>query len=153
MNTRIKKIRQLAKMTQEQFANAISVKAASVSMWESGARNPTDMAINSICREFMVNEEWLRSGKGDMFVADSTSELDKILLDSNATPQTCAIIRKYLTLPKETQDKVYNFVKEIFEGEKQKEPETQAEPRKYMTDEELHEEMDRQLALEKKKPM
>lgn len=37
-------------------------------MWESGKRNVPDSSILSIVREFHVNETWLRTGEGEMFL-------------------------------------------------------------------------------------
>lgn len=43
------------------------MKQNSIALIESGKRNLSSQAILGICREFNVNEEWLRTGQGEMF--------------------------------------------------------------------------------------
>ena len=62
MNKRIKKIRQNAGMTQREFADRIGVSRNTIAAYETDARVPIDAIIVSICREFNVNEDWLRTG-------------------------------------------------------------------------------------------
>lgn len=68
MKDRIKKIRKAVKLTQVQFGEKIGVKGNTVTNYESGLRTPTDAVIKSICREFNVDENWLRTGEGEMFL-------------------------------------------------------------------------------------
>lgn len=56
------------------FANRINVSSGFVSQLCSGASQPSDRTIYDICREFRVNEEWLRTGKGEMFTSLSRDE-------------------------------------------------------------------------------
>ncbi len=74
MNERIKKIRKNLDLTQHEFAEKIGLKQNSIALIESGKRNISDRSILSICREFKVNEIWLRTGDGDMFEELSQSE-------------------------------------------------------------------------------
>lgn len=67
MNERIKLIRKEAKLSQEEFGNRIRITKSSVSLLESGRNNPSEQTIRLICREFSINEEWLRTGEGEMF--------------------------------------------------------------------------------------
>ncbi len=66
MKNRIKQIRKENGMTQVEFGGKIGVKGNTVTNYETGLRNPTDAVILSICREFNINEAWLRTGIGDM---------------------------------------------------------------------------------------
>lgn len=68
MKNRIKELRKSLNLNQTEFGEKIGVKQGSVASYESGARMPLDTVINSICREFNVNEEWLRNGTGEMFI-------------------------------------------------------------------------------------
>lgn len=68
MNDRIRKLRRALDLTQDKFGSRISVKGNTVAQWESGRNEPPDTAISFICKEFNVNEEWLRTGSGDMFL-------------------------------------------------------------------------------------
>lgn len=52
------------KISQEELGNKIGVSRFSISNYESGKRNITDRVISDICREFNVNEVWLRTGEG-----------------------------------------------------------------------------------------
>lgn len=66
MNTRIKELRSELKMTQETFGARIGLKRNSIAQIELGTRAPSNQVIIAICREFDVNELWLRTGEGDM---------------------------------------------------------------------------------------
>ena len=55
-------------LTQEKFANRLSMKRNTIANYEIGRNEPIDAVISLMCREFNVNEEWLRTGEGDMFV-------------------------------------------------------------------------------------
>lgn len=71
MNERIKSLRKELGLTQKGFAEKIKVAPNSIARYELGDRNPSDAIINSICREFNVNEEWLRTGQGEKFNLDT----------------------------------------------------------------------------------
>lgn len=67
MNNRIKELRKELGISGEKFGEKIGVKKAAISKIESGVVGLSDSNILAICREFNVNEEWLRSGTGEMF--------------------------------------------------------------------------------------
>lgn len=74
MNERLKKLRKALDMTQQAFSDKLGVKRNTVGQWEIGRNEPSDAIIFSICREFNVNENWLRTGEGDMFMELSRDE-------------------------------------------------------------------------------
>lgn len=74
MNERIKELRKFLNLTQQDFADKIGIKRNTISTYEIGRNEPIDAVISLICREFNVNEEWLRFGKGDMFFEVSRDE-------------------------------------------------------------------------------
>ena len=55
-------------MTQQEFAEKLGIKRSTMATYESGRNEPIDAVISLICREFDVNEEWLRTGEGEMFI-------------------------------------------------------------------------------------
>ena len=74
MNHRIKKVRKSLGLTQKDFAERIGLKQNSIAVIEIGERNPSNQSILSICREFDVNEHWLRTGEGEMFLPKSLDD-------------------------------------------------------------------------------
>ena len=69
MNERVKELRKKLGLSGEKFGERIGIRRSAVSNLESGRNNLTEQMIISICREFNVNEEWLRHGTGDMFIS------------------------------------------------------------------------------------
>lgn len=67
MNERIKDLRKSLGLTQLEFGEQVGVKANTIGNYEIGLRTPSDAVIRAICREFNVNEDWLRTGEGEMF--------------------------------------------------------------------------------------
>lgn len=73
LNERIKKVRKALDLTQQEFGKKIGMKQNTIALIEGG-RNTSDQTIFAICREFNVNETWLRTGEGDMFVPMSRDD-------------------------------------------------------------------------------
>ena len=84
LNERLKKLRKTLDMTQQAFADKLGVKRNTVGQWECGVNPLTDQTVVSICREFNVNENWLRTGEGDMFTEMSR---DCLLYTSDAADE------------------------------------------------------------------
>ena len=74
MNERIALVRKSLGLTQEKFAEQVGLSRNFMWMIESGTRIPSDRTISDICREFNVNETWLRTGEGEMFNQITRSE-------------------------------------------------------------------------------
>ena len=77
MNERLKKLRKTLDLTQQKFADRLGVKRNTVGQWECGINAITDQVVFSICREFGVNENWLRTGDGEMF--EELTEQQKLM--------------------------------------------------------------------------
>ena len=67
MNERIKKIRNSLNISQTDFAQKLSVSRSAICKMESGENYPSEQTIKLICNEFSVNEDWLRTGNGEIF--------------------------------------------------------------------------------------
>ena len=74
MRERLKELRAALNINQVALAKRIGVSRAAISRLEGGSNNFTNQMIASICREFGVNEEWFRTGNGDMFEEMSRAE-------------------------------------------------------------------------------
>ena len=74
MNERIKSLRKYLNMTQDDFSKQIGLSRNSIAQVEIGTKTPSERTISDICREFDVNEEWLRNGTGEMLVQKSKDE-------------------------------------------------------------------------------
>lgn len=77
---RIKEVRKRAGERQSQFAENLGVKEATVTSWETGARNPSEAVMINICNKYNVNEEWLRTGDGEMSVPITRDEEIEIFI-------------------------------------------------------------------------
>lgn len=74
LNERISAIIEAKGIKKTAFAEKLNVSQAFVSQLCSGIKQPSDRTIADICREFNVNETWLRTGEGEMFVQRSRDE-------------------------------------------------------------------------------
>lgn len=68
MNERLKELRITLKMNQEEFGKWLGISKSGISDIESGRRKVTDQHILMLCSNHDVNEEWLRTGNGEMFI-------------------------------------------------------------------------------------
>ena len=81
-NERVKELRKSLGLTQEKFGERVGLKKSAISQIESGVNGVTDQLRLAVFREFNVNEDWLRTGEGSMFVElDEDEEITKFLGD------------------------------------------------------------------------
>lgn len=111
MNERIKKLRKTLGLTLEKFGERLGVKRNSVSQWENGINNVSDQVRKSICREFGVNEEWLLSGSGPMFIQSSTFSLDEFVKSRGASDLELDIMKAYFDLEPDVRKMIIEHFK------------------------------------------
>ncbi len=68
MEERLKELRKVLGLNQSEFADKLNLGQSTWAMIEVGKRALNDRHILLICSIFNVNETWLRTGEGDMFV-------------------------------------------------------------------------------------
>lgn len=113
MNERIKKIRKFFELTQTEFAERIGSVQNTITGYESGRRSPSNQVIALICREFGVNEEWLRNGVGEMFAPDPGNELDALASKYNLSAADQILIEKYVSLKPSARETIMNFITDV----------------------------------------
>ena len=113
LGERIKKVRKALELTQESFCNRIGLKRNSISLVESGKRNISDQAILSICREFNVNEEWLRNGTGEMFKAAPSDVLDQLAYKYHLSEADYVMVEKFVNMRPEARQAIFHYAQEI----------------------------------------
>lgn len=100
LNERILLILKDAGKKRVDLARALNISEASVSTMCSGKTNPSAQNIALICQKFGINEEWLKTGKGEM----------KAPLTKQAE---IAEITAQLFHKEETAPETYNFLVEL----------------------------------------
>lgn len=113
MNERIKQIRRELGLTQQEFAERIGLKQNSIALIESGKRNISDQAVLSICREYGINEEWLRTGLGEKRTSNSNSELEALTEKYNLSVADVILIEKYIGLKPGVREAVLKFMTDV----------------------------------------
>lgn len=99
MNKRLKELRSKLGLSQAAFAEKIGIKQTSYSDIETGRRELTERNLNLICKEFNVDENWLRNGEGSMFTLelDEDTMLVESLLNDVDNP-VYELIKKFMKL-------------------------------------------------------
>lgn len=113
MGKRIFELRKTLHLTQSRFAARLGVKDNSISRLESGINNVTEQMIIAICREFGVNEEWLRFGNGEMFVANDESIISALAAEYKLDEVEVLVLQEYVKLSEAQRGNVRDFIKNL----------------------------------------
>lgn len=98
MNERLKKLRKTLDLTQQEFADRIGIKRNSLANYETGRNTPIDAIIVSICREFNVNENWLRTGEGEMFIKLTRDEEIAAFIGKTLTTESDTFKKRFISM-------------------------------------------------------
>ena len=113
MHERIRKLRRTLDLTQKQFGERIGVKGNTIATYELGRSKPIDAVISLICREFKVNERWLRTGEGEMFAPDAVDALDALSAEYGLGRRERILVEKLLTLKPEAREAAIDYLIEV----------------------------------------
>ena len=111
---RIKYLRkEILQKTQKDFGTCIGLKPNSVSDIESGKNNPTLQTIKAICREFAINEDWIRNGHGEILIQAANLQDEYTLavnqIDAN-DPRAKKLILEYWKLTPRDKELFMDFM-------------------------------------------
>lgn len=98
MKERVKQLRKTLNLSQEAFGARIGVTKTAISRAEAGLNNISDMTVKSICREFGINEEWLRTGAGSMYPDMSRAELAAKIVGNALNTDDDFILNTFIAL-------------------------------------------------------
>lgn len=113
MNTRLKLLRKYFKKTQKEFGDICGKSRDAITSYEIGRVIPDDAFIKLVCIKFNVNENWLRTGEGDMFT-DNEDSIFKAFAEKYHLSDTEQELAKYcLSLSSEQRKEILNHVRQI----------------------------------------
>lgn len=114
---RISMVRESQKKSQEEFGSILGVTKSTISLLETKKREPSERLIRDICREFNVNEEWLRSGIGgneNMFISEDVKYFQNVeKLGSEKNEFKKFYLNMMMKLPDEYWDYIYKEFKKF----------------------------------------
>ena len=118
MRERIKQIRKELGLTQQEFADKLGIKRGSIGNYELGRNEPVDSVISLICDRFHVNESWLRTGEGTMFLEVSRDDELQHLIEASMSEESGEVKRRIATaIMRLTPDQLHictEWIKETF---------------------------------------
>lgn len=114
MKDRIKAVREDMKYSQEKFGEKLGVTKSAISKIEKGERLPSTQLLLAISREYGINEEWLNTGEGDMYLPDDFS-YDLGRYAASATDFEKEFITGFMKLSDSTKDEIKNLMLDIAE--------------------------------------
>lgn len=113
---RIKVLRKEKNLSMEDFGSVIGMGKSAVSRIENGVNGTTDQTIRSICREFGVNEHWLRTGEGEMFEQTRETVLDRLVAEYSLDKEQVSVIENFLDLSPQERTLFLTQMRKVFGG-------------------------------------
>lgn len=104
MKSRIKEIRKENKLTQQAFGSLLNLSQSTIESIEAGRRAVTGRVVSDICRQFNINEEWLRTGSGDKY--NRQAQIANLVLSLARSPEDSFTIKMAELLPQLSEEQL-----------------------------------------------
>lgn len=115
MHDRVKKIRKSLNLSQEAFGEVLGVTKTAICGIEAGRRGLTEQMAKAICREFNVNYDWLKDGKGEMFDSVPETMVDELSQEYNLDDLDKRIILGYLQLSEVDRSAIKRYIQGLLD--------------------------------------
>lgn len=115
MENRIVLLRKTLGYSQEKFAQELNLSRNFINQIEAGKKNPSERTILDICREFNVNEEWLRTGEGEMFIDLSHEEEIADLTYKLLSEETTSFKNRLISALSKLTDEQWDMLEQVID--------------------------------------
>lgn len=121
INIRFRKLREAIDKSQEEMGKVLGITKSGISDIERGKRNVTEQHIIMLRNwgEYLINEEWLRSGTGNMFLDPGPMDLAFNhfgYIMGNSSAQKKAVLSALVEMMYHFPDDKWDYVFKQFEG-------------------------------------
>lgn len=116
INDRVKAVRNQLDLTQIEFGSKTGISQGHLTSIENGKRTVTEKTLKVICATFDVNEEWLRTGDGEMFVKDDNVLIAQLAKQYSLDAFSRRFIETYVKLPEAQRVVIKNFAYAVAAG-------------------------------------
>lgn len=103
---RLKQLRKEVSPNQTAFGKRIGMSQGGYAQVERGDRPFNERLIKLVCLEYSVNEDWLRTGNGEMFVDNSSTVLSQLADEYKLSPRSSALVESFLDLSDEQREAI-----------------------------------------------
>lgn len=118
MKDRLKQLRKILNLTQQELADKLNISRNNIASYETGKSNIGASVISLICKEFNVNEEWLRNGTGEMFIEisedDEYSQAAASIAKNNDV-EIMSLLIEYWKLDNDSKEIFKNYLRNVSE--------------------------------------
>lgn len=113
INDRIKELRESLGLTQEKFAERLGIKRSTIAAYETGRNEPVDSVIALICREYTINETWLRTGEGEMKAEQPEDEIDAVIKKYDLPEEVRVMLEQFVKLRTDHQEIIADYIESV----------------------------------------
>ena len=133
MKERIKQLRTMLGLTQQKLADRLGLKRQTIAAYEVGNIEPSDSTLLLICKEFGVNEKWLRYNEGDIYkshppTGEINNAISNVLEDTNCDNSVYTLVKEFLLkydkLDAKSKDVINKLADDVVNGYTEKREDT-----------------------------
>ena len=110
INQRIRELRNKLNLSQTEFAKKLGITQKAISKIEQFESNVSNRTFWQICKEFGVNEKWLRNGEGEVRVSSNESIIDEVARHFDLGEESRNLLKMFLEFDKNQQEIIIKFV-------------------------------------------
>ncbi len=118
INERIKQVRKEHNLNQKEFGDKVGLKQSAVSSMEQSGGSVIDRNIRLICDTFNINENWLRTGEGDMYAETNESLLNQLAGEYKLEGERLELVKNFLMLTIEQQEAIVRSINILVNAKK-----------------------------------
>lgn len=145
INDRVREVRSSLKLTQKEFGQRLAIAQSYLTNIETGKREVTEKIQKLICLQFGVNEEWLRTGNGEMFAENDDVLLSQLAKQYNLDDFSRKFMEVFLALPEEQRKTVLSYANFLSSNVANSEFSEEVAPTRAVGDELSDTELDREV--------
>jgi transcriptional regulator with XRE-family HTH domain len=109
----VKLLRRQLNLSQAAFGKRLGITGAGISKIESGQRSLTEQMVILICKEFNINEPWLRFGEGEIFKEKLPSGLEQLTVYYQLDEFDVKIINEFLLLDEKKRKVIKDYIRKV----------------------------------------